>query len=165
MGAIVKTLILVLGEYELDDFYQSEFPDNYSKIFTIMLLVLLAVVGSLVMVNLFVAIIGSDIEDLKKSGQIQEVVIKAHHIVHYETILKLLGLNCASAGGGGRLKKLSMSSSIGPTMTSSLGDGNKVKVCPHSICKCNGRSLDESISKKLKHIIRKRNLLREMHSS
>ena len=87
---MVKTLTLVLGEYDLDSMLETEFPDNSSKWFSVTLLVILAVIGSLVMVNLFVAIIVSDIEALKKRGFIQEVVIKAEHIVHYEARLGTL---------------------------------------------------------------------------
>ena len=80
-AAVVKTLTLVLGEYELGGFLETDFPDEYSRAFSVALLVILAIIGSLVMVNLFVAIIVSDIEDLRAKGLMQESVIKAQHIV------------------------------------------------------------------------------------
>jgi len=157
LKAIVKTLILVLGEYELDAFHATEFPDRYSYIFSIVLLILLAIVGSLVMVNLFVAIIVSDIDDLKKSGQIQEIVIKAQHIVYYKAVQQFLRKCVRPRIGAGA------DSGGGNNVTSNI-----VKICPHSICNegsCQGMKMDDNLSKRLQSIVKKRNIAGGMSRS
>ena len=140
--AFVKTLIMVLGEYELGDFYNTEYPDIYSQVFTKVLLVSLALIGSLVMVNLFVAIIVSDIENLQKESHIQEMVNKAHLIIHYETVIRILTLQGCLTSHSSTSRR--------------SDDENKIEVCSHSMCRCKAKKVDSKIVKRLKQIIRRR---------
>ena len=61
----------VLGEFEFNDLYASHGDDDYSRSFTMALMVGLAIMGSLVMVNLLVAIIVSDIGELRREAHLQ----------------------------------------------------------------------------------------------
>ena len=145
--AIIKTLMMVLGEYEFDDFYKTKFPDKFSKIMAAVLLVFLAIIGSLVMVNLFIAIIVSDIDNLKKSGHLQEVVNRAQHLVHYETFLALLTFGCCSECKGADKDK------------------NKIKVCVHSICSCRSKKLATTLTERLREILKKRQIVNELREN
>ncbi len=80
MKAFLKTLIMVLGEFEFDDLYNAHEGDPYSRVFAMVLLVALAVMGSLVLVNLIVALIVSDIADLRHQAHLQELVNKARNM-------------------------------------------------------------------------------------
>ena len=53
-----------IDSYQFDDIYESTKADPYSRAFTMFLLVCLVIWGSLVMVNLLVAIIVSDISQV-----------------------------------------------------------------------------------------------------
>ena len=91
--------------------------------------------SSLVMVNLFVAIIVSDIEELKREGNIQEMVNKAHHIIHYENLLSCLHL---------------------------LDDQEKLMICTHSICfNCKGIRVSQNVQLQVQNIIKRKNLARK----
>ena len=82
------------------------------------------------MVNLFVAIIVSDIEELKREGNIQEMVNKAYHIIHYENLLSCLHL---------------------------LDDQEKnykCVICTHSICfNCKGIKVSQHVQLQVQNII------------
>merc|ERR1712038_1499616 len=142
-AAVVKTLTLVLGEYELGGFLETDFPDEYSRAFSVALLVILAIIGSLVMVNLFVAIIVSDIEDLRAKGLMQESVIKAQHIVHCESL--------ASAFTG---TWCGLKNAVG--MTSGGSHTNRIEICPHSMCRCRKTVIEQNVVDKLKEILKQR---------
>ena len=90
--------------------------------------------SSLVMVNLFVAIIVSDIEELKREGNIQETIQKVYHIINYENIL-----SCFHHLGEG-LKK------------------NNNGICTHSICfRCKAIKVSPNIQLELQNIVRRNN--------
>lgn len=79
--SFLKIFVMVLGEFEFDDLWiNSESSGSaLSRIITMILLIGLIVLGSLIMVNLIVAIIISDIEWLnqisKEQSLINQVVI------------------------------------------------------------------------------------------
>ena len=70
----------------LDTLYRSHREDTFSLIFTMFLLVSLAIFGALVFVNLFVALIVSDISHLQHSADLQKLVNTAQHIVVFESL-------------------------------------------------------------------------------
>ena len=162
--ALVKTLAMVLGEYELENFFKLDFPDYKSKLFAVALLVILAIIGSLVMVNLFVAIIVSDIKELKDKGFIQEVIVKAQHILHHDSIANMV-MGTWKTGWMHKVtpnidepdavKHVSLGNSEAQDLRQS--SSSKIKICPHSLCNCSKdsdtRIMDPAIVEKLKVIL------------
>ena len=74
--SFLKIFVMVLGEFEFDDLWiNSESSGSaLSRMITMALLVGLIVLGSLIMVNLIVAIIISDIEWLNKISKEQSLI-------------------------------------------------------------------------------------------
>lgn len=71
--SIVKSFVMVLGEFEFNDLWESsEFASSgLSQVFTMMLLVGLIMFGTIIMINLIVAIIITDISWLQKVSKQQ----------------------------------------------------------------------------------------------
>ena len=71
--SIVKSFVMVLGEFEFNDLWESsEFASSgLSQVFTMMLLVGLIMFGTIIMINLIVAIIITDIAWLQKVSKQQ----------------------------------------------------------------------------------------------
>ena len=68
---------MILGEFEFDTLYQeSSDEDSLTLIFTMTLLIGLIVFGSLIMINLIIAIIVSDIQSLAKAAKQQVLINK-----------------------------------------------------------------------------------------
>ena len=89
---------------------------------------------SLVMVNLFVAIIVSDIDKLKHDGRIEEIRQKIYHIINSENILSCFY-------------------HLSDDLKKSTRD-----VCTHSICfSCKGIKVGRSTQLELENIVRKNN--------
>jgi hypothetical protein len=96
------------------------------------------------MVNLVVAIIVSDIEELKKEGVIQDIINKAYHIISHGNISSLSSLSCT-------FRKVEDS-------TKQEWKNSAVDICVHSICfTCNGMKVSPSVKDKLLDIVNKRN--------
>ena len=94
---------------------------------------------SLVMVNLFVAIIVSDIEVLKHDGKIEEMRQKIYHIINSENIL-----SCFRHLKDG-IKK------------------NGESICTHSICfNCKGIKVERDIQIELENIVKKNNSIKNV---
>ena len=76
--SFLKIFIMVLGEFEFDDLWlNSESSNsNLSRLITMVLLIALIVLGSMIMVNLIVAIIISDIEWLNQISKEQSLINK-----------------------------------------------------------------------------------------
>ena len=55
-----------LGEYNYDDIAGAFEGDNISKLFTMILLLGVILLGSITMINLFVAVVVSDVAQLQK---------------------------------------------------------------------------------------------------
>ena len=87
------------------------------------------------MVNLFVAIIVSDIEELKREGNIQETINKAYHIISYGNIISLVS----------RCYHLDVQT-------------YNTDICVHSICfDCKGTKVSRNIKLELQNIATKNN--------
>ena len=84
----------VLGEFDFNDLYDAHGNDTYSRLFTMLLLVGLAIMGSLVLVNLIVALIVSDIGELQKNAELQKLLNKAQHVVYIESVVTYLFCCC-----------------------------------------------------------------------
>ena len=84
---------------------------------------------SLVMVNVIVAIIVSDIKELRKDVKIQDTLNKAYHVVSYGKILNLR-----------------------PT----IQDDRPIDICTHSICfKCDKVKVSPDCEEDLLNIVKK----------
>ena len=74
--SFLKIFVMVLGEFEFDDLWSNSESSSsrLSRIFTMILLIGLIILGSMIMVNLIVAIIISDIEWLNKISKEQALM-------------------------------------------------------------------------------------------
>ena len=74
--SFLKIFVMVLGEFEFDDLWSNSESSNsnLSRIVTMFLLIGLIILGSMIMVNLIVAIIISDIEWLNKISKEQALL-------------------------------------------------------------------------------------------
>lgn len=68
--ALLKTLVMAVGEFDFDDLYAAH-EDPYTLVFTMTLLTFLIILVTLVLINLLVALIVSDLDELRSSGHIQ----------------------------------------------------------------------------------------------
>jgi len=93
--SFVKTLIMALGEYDLNDLMEGDkmYITSVGKDFTMALVVLLAILGSLVMINLIVAIIILDIQELRLQVKLQDTINKAYHVISHNLILPIEQVN------------------------------------------------------------------------
>ena len=74
--AFLKIFVMILGEFEFDDLWSNSASSNsvVSRVITMVLLSGLIILGSMIMVNLIVAIIISDIEWLNKTSKEQSLI-------------------------------------------------------------------------------------------
>ena len=108
--SFLKIFVMVLGEFEFDDLWTNSesSTSGLSRMFTMFLLIGLIILGSMIMVNLIVAIIISDIDWLNRISQEQAllnqvmlchlslifysfifIIIKAHHAVQIHALISL----------------------------------------------------------------------------
>merc|ERR1719244_1035413 len=89
--SFLKIFVMVLGEFEFDDLWSNSesSSSNLSRLFTMFLLIGLIILGSMIMVNLIVAIIISDIEWLNKISREQALLNQAHHAVQIHALISL----------------------------------------------------------------------------
>ena len=85
----------------------------------------LALLGALVFVNLFVALIVSDISQLQHSAELQKLVNTAQHIVVFESLFK--AVRCCR-----------------PMLKTRKPVKDIVRICPHRMCRCGGRDGNEN---------------------
>jgi len=102
--------------FQFDDIYESTKDDPFTRAFSLILMVGLIIWGSLIMVNLLIAIIVSDIKGLRESGHLQALINKGQHIVHIDTLFKVGSKMFPSFSKKHQLKK-------------------KVYVCSHTSCR------------------------------
>jgi len=71
--SIIKSFVMVLGEFEFDDLWSNSesASSKLSQMFTMLLLVGVIMLGTIIMINLIVAIIITDIERLNKISKQQ----------------------------------------------------------------------------------------------
>ena len=85
--AIVQTLTMALGEFNLDSLYTNLSEDRTSQIFALILLVLLITLGTITLVNLFIAATMSDMDKLKRDVHTQKLVNMASFVILLEDSL------------------------------------------------------------------------------
>merc|ERR1711892_260527 len=123
--SFLKIFVMVLGEFEFDDLWSNSesSSSNLSRMFTMFLLIGLIILGSMIMVNLIVAIIISDIEWLNKISKEQALLNQAHHAVQIHALRSLF--QCLT-------KKAFDNKPPGNPSSSSL----QMSLCVHSVCHC-----------------------------
>merc|ERR1719412_3044035 len=86
--SVAKSFVMVLGEFEFDDLWESSRSggSGLTQGFTLLLLVGLIVLGTIVMINLIVAIIITDIDWLHKVSKLQVLRNQAHHAVQIQAL-------------------------------------------------------------------------------
>ena len=98
------------------------------------------IIFSLVMINLVVAIIVSNIEELKTDGTIQHTINKAYHIISHG--------NFCQWSLPGRKVKDSMKQEF---------SSSRVEICLHNICfNCKGLKVSSHIQQRLIEILEER---------
>ena len=83
----MMTLTMALGEYNFEDMYDNFGSDSISRGFAMFLLLLLIILGSITMVNLFVAVIISDLDRLREDVFSQNLVHMAQCAILVEALL------------------------------------------------------------------------------
>ena len=68
--ALLKTIVMAIGEFDFDDLYSAH-EDPYALAFTMVLLCGLIIMVTLVLINLLVALIVSDLDELRSSSHVQ----------------------------------------------------------------------------------------------
>ena len=75
--SLLKIIVMILGEFEFDTLYHnSDNINTLSLVFTMTLLIGLIIFGSLIMVNLIIAIIVSDVKELANTAKQQVLINK-----------------------------------------------------------------------------------------
>merc|ERR1712013_227596 len=126
----IMTLTMALGEFNFDDFYNTFKEDSTSRGFAMLLLVLLILFGTITMVNLFIAVIISDINQLREDVYTQNLI----HMAQCSILVEVLLPTCI------------------------LGVEDKVIVCMHELCPkgCKGTKLPQNMNQvfeQLKQIV------------
>lgn len=142
--AALKVFVMILGEIEFDDLLESKSGSgDLTTGFTMVLLLCLIFFGSIVMMNLIVAIIIMDIEWLNKMSKEQILLNQAHHAVQIHSIFKLLPSSMQSYG----------------QEKSPPRNGQQLEFCVHSICNCERPSLPRETKEEVLSILNKRQIL------
>eukprot|EP00092_Neocalanus_flemingeri_P052399 GFUD01061240.1.p1 GENE.GFUD01061240.1~~GFUD01061240.1.p1 ORF type:complete len:560 (+),score=130.07 GFUD01061240.1:174-1853(+) len=133
----MMTLTMALGEFNFEDMYNTFKEDSTSRGFAMVLLVLLILFGTITMVNLFIAVIISDISQLREDVYTQNLINMAQCSILVEELLP----SCI-------LKKMRVE--------------DKMVVCLHSLCPkgCSGTKL----SPNLKPVVDQLNELAKLNS-
>lgn len=136
--AFVKVFVMVLGEFEFDDLYEASSSDTVSFVFTMILLILLITFGSIIMINLIVAIIISDIGWLQNVAKDQALLNQAQHAVQINSFVNLIR-----------------------PLTNRIGDkeakGSVVlalEFCVHSCCSCSRRKAPRDVRETMEQILK-----------
>merc|ERR1711953_1505396 len=85
--SIMTTLTMTLGEFNFGDLYEAFVADVVSRGFAMFLLLLLIVLGTITMVNLFVVVIISDLSKLQQEVFRQSLVNMATASILVESLL------------------------------------------------------------------------------
>ena len=150
---------MVLGEFEFDDLWNnsSSSSSGVSQTFTMLLLTGVIVLGTIIMINLIVAIIITDIDWLKKISK-QQVLrnkvihyrrkiyskknFEAHHVVQINALESL------------QRRLINKSHQV----SSGWSDVRcpRVSLCVHSVCKCDNLRTTEELKHRLVEIVNQR---------
>ena len=75
--SLLQIIVMILGEFEFNDLYQDSYKEDLlTLVFTMILLIGLIIFGSLIMANLIVAIIVSDVNMLAIAAKEQVLINK-----------------------------------------------------------------------------------------
>ena len=85
--SFVMTITMALGEFQFEDLYNSFGVDKISRTFAMFVLVSLILFGTITMINLFTAVIISDLNNLEKDVFVQNLSNMAHCAILAEAIL------------------------------------------------------------------------------
>eukprot|EP00092_Neocalanus_flemingeri_P000315 GFUD01000337.1.p1 GENE.GFUD01000337.1~~GFUD01000337.1.p1 ORF type:complete len:560 (+),score=128.32 GFUD01000337.1:393-2072(+) len=118
----MMTLTMALGEFNFEDMYNTFKEDSTSRGFAMVLLVLLILFGTITMVNLFIAVIISDISQLREDVYTQNLINMAQCSILVEELLPSCILN-------------------------KMRVEDKMVVCLHSLCPkgCSGTKLSPNL--------------------
>ena len=83
----MMTLTMVLGEFNFGDMYESFGDDTISRGFAMALLLLMIILGTISMINLFIAVIVSDLAKLREEVFLQSLVNRATSSILVEAML------------------------------------------------------------------------------
>lgn len=137
--SFLKIFVMVLGEFEFDDLWESaQSSSSMNTFFTMLLLVFLVIFGSVTMVNLIVAIIISDIDWLHTVSRDQALLNQAHHAVQISSLLSLL--RC-------------LSNRVRDPQTPRAPVSLQMEICVHSVCSCGRTRPSSAIRESLKAIL------------
>ena len=127
--SLMMTFTMALGEFEFVDMYNDFGEDSISRGFAMVLLVILILFGTITMVNLFIAVIISDITQLHADVYTQNLINMAHCSILVEELLPA----CI-------LRRMKLES--------------KVTICVHNICtkECTGILLPDSLNPVLEEL-------------
>ena len=126
MKSGMVTLTMVLGEFNFSDIYD-EFNTNerISRGFIMFLLLLLIIFGTITMINLFVAAIIKDMEQLKREAYGKNLINMAENSIVMEKLLPNMFLR--------KLAETRWSNQV----------EKRVTLCTHRICQCKGKELQK----------------------
>jgi len=136
--SFIKIFVMILGEYEFDDLYESAAEQGDLHLaFTMILLLALIVLGSIVMINLIVATIITDIEWLNHMSKEQVLLNQAHHALTMHLIFSLF-----------------------PCFSRQIADKHsrnnlQLEYCLHTICACKQPKLKGDMREKVLKILKK----------
>jgi len=142
--SFIKVLVMILGEFEFDDLWTMSGgagTTNQSRLFTMVLLVLLIMFGSVTMVNLIIAIIITDVEWLKKESRNQILLNQAQHAVRVHTAFTIVSSICKI-----RAEKIPLHWVKGSKV-------RKLELCVHSLCQCGKTRPDKEVRRALMDIL------------
>merc|ERR1719411_282079 len=152
--SFLKVFVMTLGEFEFDELWTNSHPedgsDGYSRHFTMLLLVLLIVFGTVTMVNLIIAIIITDIQWLQSVSRDQVLLHQAHHVVTIHALLTLFRWVVRRKVSDSR-----QNTSRDPTTMDALS----VDFCLHSVCKCGKERPSRDTREELMELVEKKKLL------
>jgi len=125
----IMTLTMALGEFNFEDFYNTFKEDSTSRGFAMVLLVLLILFGTITMVNLFIAVIISDISQLREDVYTQNLINMAQCSILVEELLP----NC---------------------ILSKMRVEDKETICMHELCPkgCKGTKLPPNMKQVFEHL-------------
>ena len=134
--SFMMTLTMALGEYNFIDIYNSYRNDRISRGFAMILLVLLILFGTIAMVNLFIAVIISDISQLREDVYTQNLGIL------YRIFISDKVFSAYMAQHSILVERL-----FSKTMLGNMRVAEKINVCIHRICSkgCPGISLPPNL--------------------
>jgi len=153
--SIIKSFVMVLGEFEFDDLWSNSesATSKLSQMFTMILLVGVIMLGTIIMVNLIVAIIITDIERLNRISKQQVLRNKAHHAVQIDALRSLV--QCLYSRVVNTTVTRSISTDHTPVRHSTTLRSLQIYLCVHSVCRCGRQKPNTDTRTRLMEIVEK----------